>query len=389
MRIESYRFSIAWPRVQPDGRGALNRKGVRFYRRLVEGLLERGIEPVATLYHWDLPQALQDGGGWAARDTAERFAEYALIVGGVLGDRVPVWATLNEPWVAAFLGYSAGIHAPGIRHDQAAVDAAHHLLLGHGLATQALRTATSGRVGLVVNPTVIWPASDRPEDIDAARLADGVRNRVWLDPVLRGEYPPDVLSAFETVADLSAIRPDDLPTIATPIDWLGVNYYTPESAAAGGPGGGQGGEPIGPGLGGVRQPTLDGERTTMDWVIRPEGLTELLVRIHRDYGPIELWVTENGAAYHDTPDDDGRVRDDARVRYLERHLSAALDARDQGMPLAGYVVWSFLDNFEWAEGYEERFGVVYVDYTTQQRIPKDSAHWLRELQAARGPRRRR
>jgi beta-glucosidase len=383
--VDLYSFSIAWPRIQPDGSGPPNPAGIGFYDRLVDLLLERGIIPAATLYHWDLPEALQQQGGWPNRDTAERFAEYALIVAGVLGDRVPLWATLNEPWVAAFLGYHAGIHAPGIRDDQAAVDAAHHLLLGHGLATRALRTTTDGKLGLVLNPTVVWPATDRPEDVDAAWLADGVRNRVWLDPVLRGAYPQDVLDAFETVADTSSLRPDDLAAIATPIDWLGVNYYTPESAAAGGPGG----TPIGPGLDHVRHPALDGERTTMDWVIRPEGLTELLVRIHRDYGPIELWVTENGAAYHDKPDADGQVHDPARIRYLDQHLSAALDARDQGVPLAGYVVWSFLDNFEWAEGYDERFGLVYVDYETQDRVPKDSAHWLRDLLVSRDPRPRR
>jgi beta-glucosidase len=382
--VDLYSFSIAWPRIQPEGSGRPNAAGIAFYDRLVDLLLERDIVPAATLYHWDLPEALQARGGWPNRDTAGRFADYAMIVGDALGDRVPVWATLNEPWVAAFLGHHAGIHAPGIRDDRAAVDAAHHLLLGHGMATQALRTATKGRVGLVLNPTVVWPASDRAEDIDAARLVDGVRNRMWLEPVLRGTYPKDVLHAFEAVADLSALRSDDLATIATPVDWLGVNYYTPEAAAAGG----QGDSPIGPGLDHVRHPPLEGERTTMDWVIRPEALTELLVRIHHDYGPIELWVTENGAAYHDEPDADGRVRDEARIRYLDRHLSAALDARDRGVPLAGYIAWSFLDNFEWAEGYEQRFGVVYVDYGTQRRIPKDSAHWLRDLLAAR-PRRRR
>ena len=382
--VDLYRFSIAWPRIQPDGGGQPNPAGLGFYDRLVDQLLERDITPLATLYHWDLPEVLQEKGGWPNRDTAQRFAEYTLTVAEVLGDRVPLWATLNEPWVSALLGYHAGVHAPGIRDDQAAINAAHHLLLGHGLAIQALRTETTGKLGLVLNPTVVWPATDRPEDVEAARLVDGVRNRWWLDAILRGTYPGDVLHAFEAVADISDVRSEDLATIATPIDWLGINYYTPECAAASGPG-----DPsIGPGLDHVRRPTLDGERTSMDWVIRPEALTELLVRIHRDYGPIELWVTENGAAYHDRPAADGGVHDEARVRYLDQHLTAALDARDAGVPLAGYVVWSFLDNFEWAEGYEQRFGLVYVNYETQHRVPKDSAHWLRDLLIRRGPRRR-
>jgi beta-glucosidase len=382
--IDLYRFSIAWPRIQPDGEGRPNPAGLGFYDRFVDRLLEHDITPMVTLYHWDLPEVLQAKGGWPNRDTAQRFAEYAVMVANVLGDRVPLWATLNEPWVSAFLGYHAGVHAPGIRDDQAAVDAAHHLLLAHGLAIQALRTEATGKLGLVLNPTVVWPASDHPEDVEAARLADGVRNRWWLDPILRGTYPADVLHAFEAVADISAVHPEDLATIAAPIDWLGINYYTPECAAAGGPGA----APIGPGLYHVRHPTLSGERTSIDWVIRPEALTELLVRIHRDYGPIELWITENGAAYHDRRAADGGVHDEARVRYLDQHLTAALDARDEGVPLAGYVVWSFLDNFEWAEGYEQRFGLVYVDYGTQQRVPKDSAHWLRDLLARRGRRRR-
>jgi len=380
--VDVYRFSVAWPRIQPDGTGTANPAGIGFYDRLVDELLERGITPNATLYHWDLPQALQQLGGWPERDTAERFAEYALIVGRVLGDRVPVWATLNEPWVAAFIGHHTGEHAPGIRDDQAAVAAAHHLLLGHGLAAQALRTVTTGKVGIVTNPTVVWPASDRAEDIAAARLVDGVRNRWWLDSVVHGAYPDDVLEVFRTVADTSCIRDGDLEIISTPLDWLGVNFYTPEQVAAGG----RGGRPIGPGLDGLSHPPLEGKRTTMDWVIKPEALTELLVRLHADYGPTEWWITENGAASADAPAADGAVHDPVRTDYIERHLTAALEARDRGVPLAGYLVWSLLDNFEWAEGYEQRFGVIYVDYQTQERLPKDSAHWLRALLAARDQR---
>ena len=380
--VDVYRFSIAWPRILPEGVGRPNPAGIGFYDRLIDQLLERGITPSVTLYHWDLPEALQQKGGWPERDTAEQFAEYALTVASTLGDRVTMWATLNEPWVSAFIGHHTGGHAPGIRNDQAAVDAAHHLLLGHGLATQALRTVTPGRVGIVVNPTVVWPASDRDEDVAAARLADGVRNRWWLDPVLRGSYPADVLEVFESVVDTDGIRPEDLDVISAPIDWLGVNYYTPEMVAGGPPGD----DVIGPGVGHLKSRPLEGAHTTMGWVVRPEALTELLVRIHHDYGPIELWITENGAAYDIGPGPDGTVADDARIRYLDDHLSAALDARDQGVPLAGYIAWSFLDNFEWAEGYAQRFGIVYVDYGTQARIPKQSAHWLRDLLARRGQR---
>lgn len=380
--VDVYRFSIAWPRILPEGVGRPNPAGVGFYDRLVDQLLDRGITPSVTLYHWDLPEALQQKGGWPLRDTAEQFAEYALTVARSLGDRVPLWATLNEPWVAAFVGHLTGEHAPGVRDDQAAVDAAHHLLLGHGLATQALRTVASGKIGIVLNPTVVWSASDRTEDIAAARLADGVRNRWWLDPVLRGSYPADVLEAFEAVIDTDSIRPEDLDIISSPIDWLGVNYYTPESVAGSPPGD----DAIGPGIDHVKTRPLEGEHTTMGWVVRPEALTELLVRIHNDYGPIELWITENGAAYDTAPGPDGTVADQERVRYLDDHLSAALDARDQGVPLAGYIAWSFVDNFEWAEGYEQRFGIIYVDYETQRRIPKQSAHWLRDLLAQRGQR---
>lgn len=380
--VDVYRFSVAWPRILPEGVGRANPAGIGFYDRLVDQLLERGITPSVTLYHWDLPEALQQKGGWPNRDTAEQFAEYALTVARTLGDRVTMWATLNEPWVAAFVGHLTGEHAPGIRDDQAAVDAAHHLLLGHGLATQALRTVTPGRIGIVLNPTVVWPASGRPEDIAAAHLADGVRNRWWFDPLLHGSYPADVVQVLESVVDTDGLRPEDLDVISSPIDWLGINYYTPESVAGGPPGD----DAIGPGIDHLKTRPLEGEHTTMGWVVRPEALTELLVRVHNDYGPIELWITENGAAYDTGPGPDGTVADEARVRYLESHLSAALDARDQGVPLAGYIAWSFLDNFEWAEGYEQRFGIIYVDYETQARIPKQSAHWLRDMLAQRGRR---
>ncbi|HEX6255511.1 MAG TPA: GH1 family beta-glucosidase [Euzebyales bacterium] len=378
--VDAYRFSIAWPRVHPDGRGRTNAAGLGFYDRLVDGLLERGIAPMATLYHWDLPAALQDAGGWAVRDTAGRFADYAEATARVLGDRVASWATLNEPWCAAHLGHQAGVHAPGVRDDAIAVAAAHHLLLAHGLGVEALRGAQAREVGIVINPAPVWPASDEADDQDAARLFDGVLNRWWLDAVVQGRYPSDVLEAFAAVADLSVIREGDPTIIGAPLDWLGVNFYRPERVAAGG----EGTPAIGPALAGIVHPPIDAERTQLDWPIHPPSMTDVLRRIADDYGPLPLWITENGAAFDDAPDTDGAVRDDRRVDYLDAHLSAALDARDAGVDLRGYLVWSLLDNFEWAEGYVPRFGIVHVDYDTQRRTPKTSAHWLRDLLAARG-----
>jgi beta-glucosidase len=355
--------------------------GAGFYDRLVDGLLERAITPLVTLYHWDLPAALQKDGGWPARDTALRFADYAALTAARLGDRVGTWATLNEPWCAAFLGHHAGVHAPGIRDDRAAVAAAHHLLLAHGHGVEAVRGAGGRDVGLVINPAPVRAASDDEADRDAARLVDGVRNRLWLDAVCRGRYPADVLEAFGGVADLSCIRDGDLEVIATPIDWLGVSFYNPEQAAAGG----DGRPAVGPGLDGITQPEIDAERTQLGWSVHPPSMTDVLRRIADDYGPVPLWVTENGAAFDEVPDADGVVRDEARVRYLDGHLTAALEARDAGVDLRGYMVWSFMDNFEWAEGFGPRFGIVYVDYETQQRVPKASAHWLRDLLASRAP----
>jgi beta-glucosidase len=377
--VDAYRFSISWPRVQPAGRGRPNSAGLGFYDRLVDGLLEREITPLVTLYHWDLPAALQEHGGWTARDTALRFADYAALAAGRLGDRVGSWATLNEPWCAAFLGHHAGVHAPGTRDDQAAVAAAHHLLLAHGHGVGAVRSAGGREVGIVLNPAPVWPATDDEADREAARLVDGVRNRLWLDAVRHGRYPADVLEAFGEVADLSCVRDGDLGTIGTPIDWLGVNFYNPEQAAAGG----DGRPAVGPGLDGITQPEIDAGRTQLGWPIHPPSLTDILRRVTDDYGPVPLWVTENGAAYDDAPDPDGAVRDEARVRYLDGHLTAALEARDAGVDLRGYLVWSLMDNFEWAEGLVPRFGVVYVDYETQRRVPKSSAHWLRDLLARR------
>ncbi|MGH3647025.1 MAG: GH1 family beta-glucosidase [Micromonosporaceae bacterium] len=373
--LRAYRFSVAWPRVQPSGSGAANPSGLDFYDRLVDALCARGITPMATLYHWDLPQTLEAAGGWTSRKTAERFAAYAALVHDRLGDRVRSWTTLNEPWCSAFLGYAAGIHAPGRRDPAAAFTAAHHLLLGHGLATQALRAAGAEEVSLVLNPA---PVSGDPE---AVRHIDGLHNRLFLDPVLRGRYPDDVLAVAARFTDLGFIRDGDLATIAQPIDALGINYYQPIVLGRGNAD--TPASPAYPGSEGMRFLQPDGPRTNMGWSIQPEGLTEILERIAADYPGVPLWVTENGAAFDDTLTD-GRVADPDRIGYLDGHLRAAHAALRRGVDLRGYLVWSLLDNFEWAWGYAKRFGLVYVDYPSQRRVPKDSAGWYGEVIARGG-----
>jgi beta-glucosidase len=375
--LKGYRFSIAWPRVQPSGRGAPNERGLDFYRRLVDGLLAADVEPFVTLYHWDLPQALQDEGGWPRRETAERFAEYAGHVFDAIGDRVTYWFTLNEPWCSAFLGYGSGVHAPGIRDPQQAAAAAHNLLLAHGAAVQRLR----GQIGIVLNLAPVRSASDDPADVNAARLVDGMQNRVFLDPILKGGYPADVLEHLSRHVDVDYIQDGDERLIAAPIDVLGINYYRPLTIGAGQAGSSRASWP---GEDEVEERSVAGARTAMGWDVDADGLEELLVRVHRDYGPLRLYVTENGAAYEDRPDRNGQIDDIERVAYLEQHVRAAQRAVTAGVDLAGYFVWSFLDNFEWAEGYGQRFGLVYVDYETQRRIPKRSAEWYRSVIAANG-----
>jgi len=372
--LQSYRFSIAWPRIQPDGRGPANRKGLDFYRRLAEGLRERGIAPFATLYHWDLPQALQDAGGWASRDVVDRFAEYARLVLDDLNDVVGDWVTHNEPWVTSFLGYAAGVKAPGLRDWAAAIRASHHALLAHGVVVREFREAgRTGRIGITLNLTDVEPAGESDEDVAAARRFDGYQNRWFLDPLFRGEYPSDMVTLYEEkVRPFDAIQDGDLETIAQPIDFLGVNFYRPNLIAAG----------DSPVLG-VREVEHDAERTDMGWVIVPEALTELLLRLSRDYGSIPLLITENGAAFDDLVDGGDIVDDERRIDYLRAHIGAVERAREQGVDLRGYYVWSLLDNFEWEWGYAKRFGIVYVDYSTQRRIPKRSALWYRDLIASR------
>jgi beta-glucosidase len=363
--LESYRFSIAWPRVQPDGSGALNPAGVAFYRRLVEGLLERGIEPVATLYHWDLPQALQDAGGWAERDTAQRFAEYAEHMARELGDLVETWITHNEPWVVTFIGHVQGRFAPGVRDWPTALAVAHHLLLSHGLAVDVL----PGSVGITLNLSPVHPA--QADDEDAARIFDGYLNRWFLDPVFRGHYPDDMRDLYEQrVGPLDAVREGDLDVIAHPIDFLGVNYYFPSRVRTD-----AADEPLGATLVTGRPPL-----TAMGWEVEPAGLYELLLRLHRDYGAPALWITENGSAYDDPPPTDGLVVDPQRLAYLESHLDAVARAiEDGGADVRRYLAWSLLDNFEWSSGYSKRFGIVHVDYATQRRTLKGSGAWYREL----------
>ena len=373
LKLQSYRFSVAWPRVQPDGRGPANRKGLDFYRRLAEGLRERGIAPFATIYHWDLPQALQDGGGWASRDVVDRFAEYARLVLDELDDVVEDWVTHNEPWVTSFLGYAAGVKAPGVRDWAAAIRASHHALLAHGVVVREFREAgRPGRIGITLNLTVADPAGESDEDLAAARRLDGYQNRWFLDPLFRGEYPSDMVELYERqVGPFDALREGDLESIAQPIDFLGVNFYRPNRVAAG------------DGVLGVREVERDGEHTSMGWVIVPEALTDLLLRVARDYGDIPLLITENGAAFDDLVDGGDVVEDEQRVDYLRAHIGAVERAREQGVDLRGYYVWSLLDNFEWEWGYDKRFGIVYVDYPTQRRIPKRSALWYRDLIASR------
>jgi beta-glucosidase len=368
--LRAFRFSIAWPRVLPEGRGRVNAAGLDFYDRLVDELLAAGIRPFATLYHWDLPQALDDAGGWPVRETAEAFAEYVEIVAARLGDRVLHWATHNEPYCPSWLGHVVGVHAPGRQDPAAGAAAAHHVLLSHGLAVDVLRRRSPGaEVGIVLDSWPIHPASDDAADVAAAGEIDGMRNRFFFDPVLRGSYPADVLERLGRSGP--PVRDGDLATISTPIDFLGVNNYS-RSIVRANP---EGGSPI------VLDPR--GRRTTaMGWEIYPDSIYEVLTRFHREYGVQKLYVTENGAAFPDAPGEDGRVDDPDRIDYLEQYLDAIGHAIADGAPVRGYFVWSLLDNFEWAEGCAKRFGLVYVDFETLERLPKSSFAWYRDVIAS-------
>jgi beta-glucosidase len=369
----AYRFSVAWPRIFPNGRRPLSERGVDFYARLVDGLLEAGIAPYATLYHWDLPQAMQDEGGWASRATAEAFAEYADVVSRSLGDRVKHWITHNEPWCASMVSYEKGHHAPGLRDGRAALAASHHLLLSHGLAVETIRGNSAGsEVGITLNLSPVAPASGDAADAEACRHYDGYMNRWFLDPLFRGEYPADMVRDYVAKEylpreGLTFVRPHDLRTIAVPTDFLGINYYSRSIVR-------KGRVPIEPVVVVPESP-----RTEMGWEVYPEGMFETLMRVHLEYHPRKIYVTENGASYSDGPDAKGRVDDARRVTFMRDHLRAAHRCIASGVPLHGYFAWSLLDNYEWQHGYTQRFGVVWVDFVTQKRISKDSALWYRSV----------
>ncbi len=376
--LPAYRFSVAWPRIQPTGKGPANAAGLDHYERLVDELLAHGVAPMMTLYHWDLPQELEDSGGWGERDTATRFAEYAGLVAGRLGDRVPTWTTLNEPWCSAFLGYASGEHAPGRTDPALALRAAHHLLLAHGLGVSALRAElpAAAQVSITLNLCAVLPAATSPEATDAVRRIDGLGNRLFLDPLFRGHYPADVRRDTAALTDWSFVADGDLATIGAPIDLLGINYYTPTLVDAGPPVQGPAGP--WPGCADVRFVPQPGPATAMGWAIDAQGLRNVVHRVHDNYEPIPLMITENGAAFDDRLDEDG-VRDAERISYLRDHLAVVHEAIESGVDLRGYFVWSLLDNFEWAYGYSKRFGIVHVDYPTQRRVWKDSAHWYRKV----------
>jgi beta-glucosidase len=381
--VTDYRFSIAWPRVQPTGRGPAVQKGLDFYRRLTDELLEAGIRPVATLYHWDLPQELEDAGGWPQRETARRFGDYAGIMADALGDRVATWTTLNEPWCAAFLGYGSGVHAPGRTSASASLRAAHYLNLAHGLAAQVLHTAlpSTSEISLTLNLHAVRPLTDSAADLDAARRIDAVGNRIFLDPVFHGRIPEDLVRDTAAVTDWAFVQDGDLEVISTPIDSLGINYYSPTVVGAGSsdsPSPWAGAEEH------VRFLPAPGPRTAMDWPVDADGLYELLTRLRDDLPGVPLVITENGAAYDDYADPSGEVHDPERVEYLRAHLSALHRAIGAGADVRGYFLWSLLDNFEWAYGYSKRFGIVHVDFATQRRTFKDSARWYGDVIARGG-----
>jgi beta-glucosidase len=365
MGLGAYRFSLAWPRILPQGTGKINEKGLDFYDRLVDTLLSHNITPLATLYHWDLPLALHEQGGWLKRDTAYAFADYAEVVAKRLGDRVTWWTTHNEPWCSSYLGYGSGVHAPGIQDKQLAVIAAHHVLLSHGLAVPVIRAQTrpDAQVGISLDFSPFYAADDSAETQEAVRRADNTRNRWFIDPIYRGSYSDRLFADMQAAPP--PIQPNDLAIISVPIDFLGVNYYTRIMVR---------------GQAHIHEP--DAIYTDMGWEIYPDGLHDLLIRLHREYAPKTMLITENGAAFNDTWDGNGSIADPQRTRYLETHIQAVARAIADGAPVHGYFTWSFMDNYEWAEGYSKRFGLVYVDYPTQRRIIKDSGKWYSSFLAS-------
>ncbi|WP_030873189.1 GH1 family beta-glucosidase [Streptomyces sp. NRRL F-2747] len=383
--LGAYRFSVSWSRVQPTGRGPAVQQGLDFYRQLVDDLLAAGITPALTLYHWDLPQDLEDAGGWPERATAGRFAEYTALVADALGDQVKHWITLNEPWCSAFLGYASGVHAPGRTNPVAALQAAHHLNLGHGLAVQALRAALPGEAQVTVSLNLheVRPLTSSAEDREAARRIDAVGNRIWLGPMLEGAYPEDLFADTAHLTDWSFVRGGDTATVHQPLDLLAVNYYTPTVVAHAAEGDvvpqedGHGHSEHSPWAGseGVAFYRAPGERTAMDWAVDADALYDLLTRTAARYPGLPLVVSENGAAYEDEIGPDGTVHDPERAAYVHAHLDAVHRAITDGADVRGYFLWSLLDNFEWSYGYAKRFGAIHVDHDTLKRTPKSSAHW--------------
>ncbi len=386
--VTHYRFSISWPRITPQVTaqelGPINQAGLNFYRTLIAELLAASITPVVTLYHWDLPQTLEDAGGWAVRQTAYRFAEYAAVIAQEFGGEVNSFTTFNEPWCTAYLGYASGVHAPGRREPAAALAAVHHLNLAHGLAAQAIRAvAPACQISITLNLAWIRTAEfpDPPSALDATaiQLADCMANGVFLDPILRGHYPPEVLAATRDISDWSFVQSDDLKIIRQPLDSLGLNYYTPTVVRH------RNEQDIAPphpdwvGCDDIIFCEPTPPVTAMNWSIDPRGIKELLLRLHREYPGLELNITENGAAYPDEPTPDGAIVDLLRIEYLAQHLAAVAEAIAAGAPVRGYFLWSLLDNFEWAHGYSKRFGIVHVDYQTQRRTIKNSGHWYADL----------
>lgn len=390
--LDSYRFSVSWARVKPAD-GPVNPKGIDFYSRLVDELLENGILPWLTLYHWDLPQAVEETGGWANRDTSQRFLDYAIAVHEALGDRVNHWTTFNEPLCSSLIGYVGGEHAPGRQEPRAGLAALHHQHLAHGLATQELRARGVDQIGITLNLTNAIPHDPTdPVDIDAARRLDAIWNRAYMDPILRGSYPEDFLEDVKAHRFEEFIRPGDLEIINQPIDFLGVNHYHDDTAS---------GHPLPAdhpkglrptekktsnwfvGSEFITSPTRNLPRTAMGWEVNPDGLRKLLVRLGEEYPNLpQLYITENGSAWDDVVDEDGEVHDVQRVDFLERHLEAVAQAMTEGADVRGYFAWSLMDNFEWAWGYEKRFGIVYVDYATQKRTVKDSGKTFAAIAAA-------
>jgi beta-glucosidase len=371
--IQAYRFSTSWPRILPNGRGEVNTKGLDFYDRLVDSLLEAGITPIPNLYHWDLPLALHEEGGWPARETAEAFAEFAAVVADRIGDRVTEWITQNEPWCSAFLSYQQGIHAPGHHNWNEAIRASHHLLLSHGLAAEAIRSAAPGaRIGIAINFEPADPASEDAPAMGAANRYNGYFFHWFLDPLFGRGYPTEMVEHYADQGHLpdgmNFVADGDLELISRPLDFLGINYYTRHLSDA--------------------DETLDDQSaikvegasyTAMDWEVNPGAFERLLNWITDEYHPREMLITENGCSYPDGPGTDGRVRDERRIDYLDQHLAAVHRSIEFGAPIAGYLQWSFMDNFEWSHGYNQRFGIVHVDFDTQKRTPKDSAYWYRDV----------